>query len=149
MTSKASQERAAAKAAANKLPERETYSAKQAALRLGTDARTFRKFLRSSHCSFEAVGQGKRYEFEATELKALKDEFQAWRTYAESRRTTSTPKDTVPIEAVMETAKEIYINGNPTPKVEKLIDNFEEDFDREPTPEELMALEMGLDEEED
>jgi hypothetical protein len=89
MTSKAAQERFKAQQAAKTLPEKEDYSAKQAAMRLATDARTFRKFLRSSHCSFEAVGQGKRYEFTHDELMKLRDEFIEWREYCEARRTTT------------------------------------------------------------
>lgn len=56
----------------------EKISAKQAAIEVGTDARTLRKFLRSDDCPFDAVGQGNRYEFTKTEVKKLKKLFIAW-----------------------------------------------------------------------
>lgn len=56
-------------------PEVETLSAKQAALKLGVDARTFRKFLRSK---FGKIGQGNRWLIEEDEFEALQEEFTAW-----------------------------------------------------------------------
>lgn len=53
-------------------------SAKEAAIALGTDARTLRKFLRSSSSPFEPVGQGSRYIFDEKEMKRLKKTFVAW-----------------------------------------------------------------------
>lgn len=55
----------------------EKFSAKEAAIQIGTDARTLRKFIRSSN-DFDAVGQGNRYEFTKSEIKALKKAFLAW-----------------------------------------------------------------------
>lgn len=57
----------------------ETYSAKQVARRIGTDAKTFRKWLRSSSSPYPAVGQGKRYEFPVKELSHIKLHFEAWK----------------------------------------------------------------------
>jgi enolase len=54
----------------------EKFSAKEAAIQLGTDARTLRKFLRSSP-DFDSVGQGNRYEFTSKDIKALKKKFAA------------------------------------------------------------------------
>lgn len=56
----------------------EKFSAKEAAIQLGTDARTLRKFIRSKSCDFEPVGQGNRYEFTSKEIKSLKKAFLAW-----------------------------------------------------------------------
>ena len=56
----------------------EKLSAKQAAIQMGTDARTLRKFLRSDACPMDPVGQGNRYEFTAGEVKKLKKLFLAW-----------------------------------------------------------------------
>lgn len=56
----------------------EKLSAKEAALRLGTNARTLRKFLRSKQSPFEPVGQGNRYEFTAGDIKKLKKAFNSW-----------------------------------------------------------------------
>lgn len=53
----------------------ESLSAKEAANKLGVDARTFRKFLRSK---YGKIGQGNRWLIEADEFGALKDEFEAW-----------------------------------------------------------------------
>lgn len=53
-------------------------STKEAAAEIGTDARTLRKFIRSDSCSFDAVGQGKRYEFSKKDVNQLKKAFLAW-----------------------------------------------------------------------
>lgn len=62
----------------------EKLSAKQAAIEIGTDARTLRKFLRSDSSTFEPCGQGNRYEFTAKQLKKLQREFDAWGSKAKS-----------------------------------------------------------------
>jgi len=82
--SKAAQERAAAQRARSSLPDRETYTAKQIAMRLGTDGKTLRKFFRSKYSSVEPVGQGSRYEFAAEDYPTIQAEFKAWRKKAES-----------------------------------------------------------------
>jgi hypothetical protein len=56
----------------------ETFSAKQIARRIGTDAKTFRKWLRSSASPYPPVGQGKRYEFPKADLERIKLHFDAW-----------------------------------------------------------------------
>ncbi len=60
------------------MTEEKTYGAKQIAHRIGTDPKTFRKFLRSDASPYEAVGQGARYEFPVSELGALNKAFQDW-----------------------------------------------------------------------
>jgi hypothetical protein len=60
------------------MTEEKTYGAKQVAHRIGTDPKTFRKFLRSDASPYEAVGQGARYEFPISELRALDKAFHAW-----------------------------------------------------------------------
>jgi hypothetical protein len=57
----------------------ETFSAKQVARRIGTDAKTFRKWLRSSSSPYPAVGQGKRYEFPVKELPEIRLRFEVWK----------------------------------------------------------------------
>lgn len=74
--SKAEAERQAAKN--GNYQERDSYTAKQVAMRCGSDAKTMRKFFRSSHSTIEPVGQGGRYEFEAADLPKIKKEFIAW-----------------------------------------------------------------------
>lgn len=56
-----------------------TLSAKQVATKLGTDAKTFRRFLRSNACTVEPVGQGGRYEFHTKDVGSLKEQFSSWR----------------------------------------------------------------------
>lgn len=56
----------------------EKISAKAAAIEIGTDARTLRKFLRSDSSTFEPCGQGNRYEFTKSQMKKLAKEFAAW-----------------------------------------------------------------------
>jgi hypothetical protein len=50
-------------------------SAKEAAARIGTDARTLRKFLRKKN---GLVGQGNRWAIDVNDVDALKAEFNAW-----------------------------------------------------------------------
>jgi hypothetical protein len=72
----------------------ETFGAKQVATRIGTDAKTFRKFLRSSASPYEAVGQGSRYEFPQQDLAAIKKSFIAWQKGKRPKRP-PTPKPVV------------------------------------------------------
>lgn len=61
------------------MPTAEKFSAKEAAIQIGTDARTLRKFIRQGKdLPISPVGQGNRYEFTAKEIKALKKLFIAW-----------------------------------------------------------------------
>jgi hypothetical protein len=61
------------------MTEQETFSAKQIARRIGTDAKTFRKWLRSGASPYTAVGQGQRYEFPVTDLSKIDEQFHAWK----------------------------------------------------------------------
>jgi len=56
----------------------EPISAKAAAREFGTTARTLRKFLRSEDCPFDAVGQGRRYEFTPKQVRKLHRLFDEW-----------------------------------------------------------------------
>lgn len=53
-------------------------SAKETALKLGTDARTFRKFMRATLPKDDQPGQGNRYNIEEADLKDLKKKFAGW-----------------------------------------------------------------------
>jgi hypothetical protein len=53
-------------------------SAKEAAAELGTDARTFRKFMRDTLPKDSQPGQGNRYSIEEKEVRKLKKKFDAW-----------------------------------------------------------------------
>lgn len=135
--SNAAAERELARKSMNDLPDRPSYTAKQVATRCGTDAKTLRKFLRSSHSTAEPVGQGGRYEFDASDLPLIKREFAAWRKKAEARKPAAKPE-----------SKVIGTFGG-VPIVEDE-EELEVEDDRDPTPEELEALEeLNLDEVED
>lgn len=78
----------------------ETLSAKEAALELGTNARTFRKFMRAITPKEDQPGQGNRYAIEADDMKKLKQQFEEWN--APKAKTTSkngsTPDEVEEIE---------------------------------------------------
>lgn len=73
------------------MTEDSVYSAKQVATRIGTDAKTLRKFFRSPASSFDAVGQGGRYEFPASQLPEIQRAFNSW-LGGKNIVTASTPK---------------------------------------------------------
>lgn len=51
---------------------------RQVAEKLDTDPRVLRRFLRSDGSGRDKVGKGKRYEFTAPQVPALKKKFAAW-----------------------------------------------------------------------
>lgn len=59
------------------MAEEKTFSAKQVATRIGTDARTLRKFFRASE-EYNAVGQGGRYDFTEKSIPLIKKAFDDW-----------------------------------------------------------------------
>jgi hypothetical protein len=64
-------------------------NAHQAAEKIGTDARTLRRFLRSPKSTFKAVGSGGRYEFEEKDVPTLRKKFEEWRNAATTSRAPS------------------------------------------------------------
>ena len=58
--------------------EEKTFSAKQVATRIGTDAKQLRKFFRDPASGYDAVGQGGRYDFPESMLPEIKAKFDAW-----------------------------------------------------------------------
>jgi hypothetical protein len=86
------------------MTEEQTFSAKQVARRIGTDAKTFRKWLRSTASPYEAVGQGQRYDFPAKDLPEIDAKFHAWKDKGSKlppvngRRTTKAPRNTVKVD---------------------------------------------------
>lgn len=109
----------------------DTFSAKQVANRIGTDAKTLRKFLRSSASPYEAVGQGGRYEFPKDELAAIKRSFVKWQTT--KRPTTVPPKPAPKIDP--DSARRTRET-----RAKETLEVWAEDPDREPTEEELLAV---------
>jgi hypothetical protein len=65
--------------------ERDTYTAKQIATRIGVDAKVLRKFFRSAASTVEPCGQGGRYEFDAADLPKIKAEFEKYSTTKKPR----------------------------------------------------------------
>jgi hypothetical protein len=134
--SNAAAERAAAQKALKNgdLKERETYTAKQVAMRCGTDAKTMRKFFRSSHSTVEAVGQGGRYEFEAKDMPKIKAEFTAWLNRSSVKR----PKAASEIPSEEAISKVARMSGVDP---EALKREVEAEMTAEPTEEELAEIE--------
>lgn len=58
--------------------EERTYSAKQVATRIGTDAKQLRKFFRDNKSGYTPVGQGGRYDFPESEIPKIKTAFDQW-----------------------------------------------------------------------
>lgn len=58
----------------------DTLNTGQMAEELGTDSRTFRKFLRSDASPYEPVGQGARYVFDHDDVGEVKTRFADWST---------------------------------------------------------------------
>lgn len=86
------------------MAEEKTFSAKQVATRIGTDAKQLRKFFRDPASGYAAVGQGGRYDFAETELIQIKTAFDAWN--ATKVRRTRKPAPTVPTVPRTRTATE-------------------------------------------
>jgi hypothetical protein len=148
MSNAAREREVAKKAVANgDLKERDTYTAKQVATRCGTDAKTMRKFFRSSHSTVEPVGQGGRYEFDARDFPKIQKEFNAWQSRTTSKSTQKPAKSDTSYDAHVE-----QITTNPPPvgddiTLDEVADAIERAQDYEPTDEELAELdEIDLDE---
>lgn len=60
------------------MAEEKTFSAKQIATRIGTEAKILRKFFRDEKSGYSAVGQGGRYDFPESDLPKIKAAFDAW-----------------------------------------------------------------------
>lgn len=144
------------------MAEQSTLSAKQVATKLGTDAKTFRRFLRSNACTVEPVGQGGRYEFSTKDVGSLKDQFSSWRNgkaptkgaatkpnpvkRSKTEKPADPPKrkkhtidDDPPEISILQTIAQRQQGAAMANDIEKDFD--EEDFDREPTADDLAELE--------
>ena len=85
------------------MAEEKTFSAKQVATRIGTDAKQLRKFFRDPKSGYDAVGQGGRYDFPEAELVKIKTAFDAWN--ATKVRRVRKPSSGVPIVPTTRTEK--------------------------------------------
>ncbi len=74
------------------MSEGKTLGAKQVATRIGTDAKTFRKFLRQVG---SGVGQGRRYDFPEADVPELKRQFDKWLAASKAPKTKEPEKPAV------------------------------------------------------
>lgn len=81
-------------------------SASDTAAKIGVDARTFRKFLRSNFSPFKPVGQGARYSFDEKDFEELQEKFKAWSGGKK------TPSEAVPSKANKRAQKADPIAGD-------------------------------------
>lgn len=115
-----------------------TFGAKQVASRIGTDPKTFRKFLRSSASPVQAVGQGKRYDFPESELPKLAQAFKKWQ---DSSKNSNNGDGAVKKSEVRGRQRDEVV-------VEELDDALEE-LEEDPSEEVLTEIELELDDEEE
>ena len=123
----------AAKKAAE--PSGDTYTAKQVATRIGTDAKTLRKFFRSADSTIEPVGQGGRYEFDKDDMPAIKAEFEAWQVKTSTRRTKKVDAEKTPAKG-RTTRKVKVVEEEEIEEVDEELE-FDEDEEEELTDEDL------------
>jgi hypothetical protein len=71
---------------------KKTYSAKQVASRIGTDAKQLRKFLRDKDSGYTAVGQGGRYDFPEEDVPVIKKAFDTWNSTRTRRNRQPSPQ---------------------------------------------------------
>lgn len=76
-----------------------TYSAKQVATRIGTEAKQLRKFFRDPNSGYDAVGQGGRYDFPEEEVTKIKIAFDSWNATKTRRNRPSQSSDPKPASA--------------------------------------------------
>lgn len=106
----------------------DTFGAKQVASRIGTDAKTLRKFLRSPSSPYEAVGQGKRYEFSTKDLAAIRKAFNAWQSKNKARMNGHTTEKVEPkkIKVTINDGPELVMEADDEPSEEELKEIAEE-----------------------
>lgn len=134
-----------AKKGNDELPERETYTAKQVATRIGTDAKTLRKFFRTDASTVEPVGQGGRYEFDAADLPKIREEFEKWN----SGKTTRAPKDSGEKAPRKSRGRSAPAHADLIEEDDEILELDDDDeLDDEPSDDELDDIEDELDDDE-
>lgn len=132
-----------------------TLSAKEAAIELDTDARTFRKFMRSITPKEEQPGQGNRYSIESKDIKKLKKQFEEFNTRAKPSSNGKAPKEEVVDVDDDELLDEVDLDEDLS--IDDADEEVDEDDDGEPVDldeldpdeDELLALDEDPDLEED
>jgi hypothetical protein len=69
------------------------------AAQLGLDSKTLRRFIRSNDCTFQAVGQGGRYEFDEADIPVLADQLAAWMAKQAAKPPKASAKPRIPQQA--------------------------------------------------
>lgn len=123
------------------MAEGKTLGAKQVATRIGTDAKTFRKFLRQSG---GGVGQGRRYDFPEADVPKLAKEFSTWLAKSKAPKT---PADKPAVPQMKLKGKGATLTIAPDDEIDD--EELELDDDVEPSMDELMELTEDDDELED
>ena len=80
--------------------EEEVLSAKEVARMIGTDARTFRKFMRSVTDPDDQPGQGGRYAIDPDEVPAIQKAFDKWSKPSTNDKKGKKGKKTKVVDAV-------------------------------------------------
>lgn len=99
-----------------------TYSAKQVASRIGTDAKQLRKFFRDPNSGYDAVGQGGRYDFPEADIPKIKLAFDAWNSTKTRRNRQPSPQKKLATAAGLIPAQR---KDSPTPRARVDKDNKE------------------------
>lgn len=126
--------------------EREEYSAKQIATRIGTDSKTLRKFFRSTASTVKPVGQGGRYNFDAAELPKIQAEFEKWNTNKKPRGAGFKRGSTKPAVDIIEESEETLDFDELEPAEDEL-DEFDlEELEDDDIEEEDDDIELDIEE---
>jgi hypothetical protein len=96
--------------------EGKTFGAKQVATRIGTDAKTFRKFLRSPASPVSAVGQGKAYEIPESDLPKIAKAFNKWKNNGAAKKKNGPAEKAEPVADEVETAQANDVDAEPSPE---------------------------------
>lgn len=108
-------------------------SAKEAAIELGTDARTFRKFMRNILPKEDQPGQGNRYAIEEKDLKKLRKQFADWSKpkatpTEEKAKTNGKGKKAKPADEVVDITDEVDVDVLSDEDLEDLMQSDPEDL---------------------
>lgn len=99
-----------------------TFSAKQVASRIGTDAKQLRKFFRDPNSGYDAVGQGGRYDFPEADISKIKSAFDTWNSTKTRRNRAVSPQAKLASAAGLIPGQR---KDSPTPTVRRSKDNKE------------------------
>lgn len=117
--------------------ERDEYTAKQIATRLGVDAKVLRKFFRSPESTVKPVGQGGRYVFDAADLPKIREEFEKYNSTKKPRGRQATGAS----QATKSKGRAAPASATVIEEDDELLDLDDlEELDDEPTEDDLEEL---------